>query len=302
MRRVLFAIAALSWAGAAHAQALQAIVADTNHAAAPSYTGSGDVVAVASGGFYGGVWAYTSAQRGAAVLNVCNSTGGVDVACADVSTDATTGLVPNAPVISGHTCSASLECTVKIIYNKATGLSDASSLGAVIADRATFKPSCQGSTPCLHFNGSQGYCSSGTTPFTQPNYTYTAAASISSLSGGNDRIIATFSSVTVLGVNGSNQFEIYSGAFAQSAAKSLNTFYAIIGTAVTGTGALTINVNGTQSTGTGGTTVPAGQLCYGSDGGLPMTGDVMEFRVDPTNLSNGDITTLTSNMRSRGGY
>lgn len=68
---------------------------------------------------WGSVWrAYSMATCGMPAVNVCNSTGGVDVACADMVTSTTTGkLVPN--VIGGLTCGTdnSGNCTIKIIYD-----------------------------------------------------------------------------------------------------------------------------------------------------------------------------------------
>ena len=97
-------------------------------AAAASYTGPGDVVSGAA--YWGGVWAYSAAQRGTKALNVCNVS---DVACADLSTDATTGAL-TVTTIGGSSCSV-VTCTVKTIYDQSGNAHDFTQ--ATIANRGT---------------------------------------------------------------------------------------------------------------------------------------------------------------------
>jgi hypothetical protein len=60
--------------------------------------------------------AYSAATRGTKLANVCNSTGGVDVGCADMLSDAVTGNLVSA-TISGITCPGA-NCTVKTLYDQ----------------------------------------------------------------------------------------------------------------------------------------------------------------------------------------
>jgi hypothetical protein len=62
--------------------------------------------------------AWTSASRGNKLYNICNSTGGTDVGCADIFSSATTGLTVPATV-GGITCPAAsvTVCTVKTWYD-----------------------------------------------------------------------------------------------------------------------------------------------------------------------------------------
>ena len=105
------------------------------------YTGPGDV---ASGfvTFWSNSRAYSSAKRGSAIINVCNSTGGTDVGCADMVTSATTGILVPA-TISGISCPGA-NCTVKTYYDQ-VGSNNCTQ--ATIANRLTLTASQFGSIP-----------------------------------------------------------------------------------------------------------------------------------------------------------
>jgi hypothetical protein len=129
---------------------------DSNKASgAVAFTGPGDIQTSGVVAWYG-LRAYSAAKRGSAVANVCNSTGGVDVGCADMLSNASTGaLVPQT--ISGIPCPGA-NCTVKIIYdqsgaNSCTVNSVANSpcnIGTVtVASRPTL------TTTTLSFSGAQ---------------------------------------------------------------------------------------------------------------------------------------------------
>ena len=133
-------------------------------ASAPPYTGPGDVV---SGAFaWHGLRAYNSATRGAALVNVCNSTGGVDVACADMVSDATTGAL--VPATIGLITCPGTNCTIKTWYDQ--GSTGTNITQAVVANRAALTASCLGSLPCATFTAanSENYQSSGTISQAQP--------------------------------------------------------------------------------------------------------------------------------------
>jgi hypothetical protein len=138
-------------ASVASAQMMQAIVADTHHSAGGgSYTGPGDVVASAA--MWWGLRAYSAADRGTAVANVCLNDG---TTCGDVLSDATTGFPPNAPVISGTTCNNSTQlCQIKKVYSKGTAGSGADLPQGTAAERPIWWPSALGSHACAKFDGS----------------------------------------------------------------------------------------------------------------------------------------------------
>jgi hypothetical protein len=83
------------------------------------YTGPGDIVSGATA--WWGIRAYKTAGLGTKVANICNSTGGTDVGCADFNSNATTGII-ESKTVSGITCPGA-NCTVKILYDQSGALS-----------------------------------------------------------------------------------------------------------------------------------------------------------------------------------
>src|SRR5262245_13207637 len=77
------------------------------------YTGAGDIASFTA--WWSNSRAYSSAKRGAAIINACNSAGGGDV-CADMVTDSTTGILTPATINTGA-CPGS-QCTVKTYYDQ----------------------------------------------------------------------------------------------------------------------------------------------------------------------------------------
>jgi hypothetical protein len=158
---------------------------------ASTYIGPGDKQAYA---IWAGVRAYSHATCGKPALNVCDSTGGSDVSCADLVTDTTTGLIvaKAMPPPSSITCGAvhNPNCTVKIIYdqtgNNACG-GPCNATQNTVANRYYIDSysSCSGlsATICLYSNvaTSGGYTMPGSATFSQPYaieiIAYTANAS-----------------------------------------------------------------------------------------------------------------------------
>jgi hypothetical protein len=104
----------------------------TVRARGATYTGPGDVVTGPLAGYSTVAW--NSASRGNKLYNICNSTGGTDVGCADIFSSATTGLTVPATV-GGITCPAAsvTVCTVKTWYDGTGNGFDCAE--ATIADR-----------------------------------------------------------------------------------------------------------------------------------------------------------------------
>ena len=136
------------------------------------YSGPGDVVTGAVAWY--GLRAYNAASLGNAAVNVCNSTGGVDVLCQDFLTNATTGALVIA-TIGGVSCGVA-PCTIKIWYDQ-SGFLNCSSAAcnitqATIADRYTLVLNCLGTLPCAQGAGAEtGSSASITTGFGQPGTT-----------------------------------------------------------------------------------------------------------------------------------
>lgn len=146
----LLAVAVLC-VSALNAQVLQAVIS-THPLSAPAYIGPGDVVSSSVG--WWGMRAYSAATKGTKAVNVCNVS---DVACADLSTDATTGALV-VTTIGGSDCTM-VTCTVKIWYdqsgaNQCSGSTSCDISNATIGNRPVFVVSCQSSKPCARFAAS----------------------------------------------------------------------------------------------------------------------------------------------------
>lgn len=169
MNRVIAAlIGVLCWVASAAAQLVGDSVMKSVVATTP-YTGSGDIGGAS--GFWYGVRAFSSASRGSRALNVCNSTGGVDVGCADMLTSPATGDLV-AAVIAGITCPGP-NCTIAMAYDQ-TG-NGWHLPQATVASRPTLPANCIGSRPCMACNGSQSLVSASGPTIFQP-YTISSAA------------------------------------------------------------------------------------------------------------------------------
>lgn len=135
---------------------------------AAAFAGPGDVV---SGGtaFWSCSRAYSSATKGTKACNICLPT---DSACADISSDSVTGIVP-VPIIDGTTCNNSTHiCTVKEFYDQ-TGNSH-NAIQTTIANRAIYVATSLGSAlgyAQFTASNSQSYVDSTSLSLSQP-YTF----------------------------------------------------------------------------------------------------------------------------------
>jgi hypothetical protein len=130
---------------------------------APAFAGAGDVVSGALA--YWGLRAYSAATRGAKLVNACYESGGSDTGCADLSSDATTGILDAGVVDGTHTCPGA-SCTIKTFYDLTGNGHDATQ--ATVANRAALTAACLGTNPCAVFSGGQYYVASGNVTQAQP--------------------------------------------------------------------------------------------------------------------------------------
>ena len=273
------------------------------HVAAASYSGAGDVFSGAK--LWVGLRAYTSATRGNALINACNSTGGVDVLCADLSSNATTGALVSG-TIGGITCPGT-NCTIKTWYNQGSLGSGNNCTQATVASRATLNASILGSLPAAIFGTVAGYtCGTGAAiaePFTISvvvNRTGSFSSSVSVLGADNasttyNYIFFSNSAGTDWALGGSSGTVIV-GTVTQSA------FHSAVG--ITNGSSSTLNIDAiAQGTGTlSSTGIASGDTFHlGSDGYVEaMTGDFTEGGVWPT--AAGSPANLISNERAYWGF
>jgi hypothetical protein len=118
-----------------------------------SFTGPADIYTDATVCY--SVRACSAALRGTNAMNVCNVTGGIEVACANFPTDATTGDLVIGTLIGGVTCaSLGSNCAVKILYNQLGGTPCASSTACNLTNASTpllpvLNTNCVNGKPCL---------------------------------------------------------------------------------------------------------------------------------------------------------
>jgi hypothetical protein len=158
--------------------------------------------------FWNGITAYSQAACGTPAAYVCNSTGGTDVACEDMSTSSVTGKLV-AKTIGGILCGpgGSTNCTAKIIYNQAPLNSTCTVRGSNgtpgtcdavqnnVADRYNIDVACNNLAPCFFAHGSgSGYTLNSSISLTQPfvltavAYTINSSATETFLAVGNANI------------------------------------------------------------------------------------------------------------------
>jgi hypothetical protein len=235
----------------------------------PAYTGPGDTLATNSlTGFVAyGLQAYSAATRGSKLAQVCNSTGGTDVLCVDMLSDASTGkLVPQT--LSGLSCPGSVNCTVRIWYDligtACTGGCDI--LQTSPASRATLSVTVGGNACEV---------------FTSASTIYGPASLLSSLSqpfgaaGVVQRTSAFTTTQNFIGdstngdgfgfANATNSATNYTGTGFNASGVTDNQPHAYQALA-NGTGTSSnISVDGTTTTGSSGTAAFAGGVRFGTD-------------------------------------
>lgn len=251
--------------------------------------------------------ACNSAKRGTKVANICNSTGGVDVGCADLSSDAITGNLVSATV-SGIACPGA-NCTIKIWYDQigsaCTGPCDATQ--ATVATRPTLTTSCGslGKAFCAAFSGSQflqtaNLGSSISLPITFSSVAiHTGSGAIHAIVGGalaNDAEMFFNSVANQAGVFANN-------AFAVNAATD-NAWHALQGIEQVSSGIM--NVDGSNGSASGGATsaLSSGNgILLGSDSfAEKLIGSVAEVLIYPIAFSTpGNSVTMCHNQFTRWG-
>lgn len=270
-------------------------------AAAPTYIGAGDVVSGAAA--FWGLQAYNSSMRGTQAVNVCNSTGGVDVGCADLITSATTGQLVSA-TISGITCPGA-NCTVKIIYDQsgATNCSgspcDASQ--STISSRPTLVASCIGSLPCMQCSGSQILVSPTPTTISQP-LTTTGVGERTAVSGyapwyGDANENVEFGNASI-----SDAGYMSAGTFIQNNSPpfSDNNFHAV--QAVFNGISSSFNFDGgtlTSGDASAGSASSAHNICGdGNVGDKYLIGNIAEIGIWPIGFTSTQINNMNTNQHS----
>jgi hypothetical protein len=280
----------------------------------PSYTGPGDCSGCnTTPVMWGGLFAYSAAKRGSAAVNACNSTGGVDVGCGDLSTDATTGKLV-AATIFGITCPGA-NCTVKILYDQSgntnCGGSACDLSQSTVATRPTLDANCIGTLPCMNWGVSTGDVLANSTGFgakSQP-FTISIVYERDTFATFGNIFTDSTGNVGLLGKDANNQVLIYNSnlntGVATAADGSFHGIQAIFDQAGAGSyisvngSSTAVNLGGTSGWGTG--LVALGANARGS--GPMRVGEVGFWASAFTGISSGgQAAAENTNQQARWGF
>lgn len=259
-----------------------------------SYTGPGDTVsgALAAWGFE----AYTAGTCGSAAVNVCNVS---DVACADLSTSASTGKLV-VTTIGGSDCSV-VTCTIKTFYDLSGNGKNQTQ--ATIANRATLTVSGQNGVACAQFTRSSSQSYNTPTITNALPFTFSTVAKRTGDTTSTQAIMATTGSGGEAAIGFSSTAGdalLYNGVVFQPAAAD-NAIHAMQGVLPTA-GNGTLFIDGSSNSGATGTVSTMSGLFYiGSDPGSNFATMLFcEGLVYGIGFSAGQQSSMDSNQRAAG--
>lgn len=254
-----------------------------------------------------GCWslrACSSALRGQKVANVCNSTGGVDVGCADMLSDATTGDLVSQ-TISSITCPGA-NCTVKTLYFQTGSFACTSACDltqATVANRPTLTTSCGALSKafCMAWAGSTTQLSS---PATTTSYSggFTLSAVAKKTGGAETGITATTAGNTIeLAFESfANGVFIFVGGIHNTATQADNAWHSFQGISGFGGTQSVTNVDGANATATteaNGGISSAAVISVGVDSfSQRMIGNSSEYLWYNSAFTTGNATTMCHNQ------
>lgn len=271
--------------------------------AAAAFSGPGDIVASAKG--WWGLRAYSVADKGNRLINVCNVS---DVACADMSSDATTGALV-VTTVGGSDCTM-VVCTIKTMYDR-SGANNCSAAAcditqATISKRPQLVVSCRSSKPCARFvnANAQVLANAGFTSLSVP-YTISSVAIHTGGSGGVQAILCSASAAfacMAYDQNAANQIYLYGGTNSLIGTATFNVMHAAQGVFQA---SADIYIDGTDTTGS--LTSPgafSGLLYMGAltNNSFWLDGDIQEVGIWPAAFSAGNESSMNSNQHNYWGF
>lgn len=312
MKRIVLALAlCASLIGSAHAQGGMGPGPGTVHSTGGGggFVGAGDLTITATVQAYWGLRAWTSATRGNKLINACNSTGGTDVGCGDMFSDATTGILASA-TIGGITCPGA-NCTVKTIYD-ISGQTNCSSAvcdltQATVANRPTLGISGVNSRPCMQFTAASSQSLVNSTNFapvsaTQP-FTVSYVADRTGATGAIGNVIESGASIQIGFFSSANTiFEYAGGSVASLGSVTDSTFHAVQN--ILNGASSVIYVDGSSNSVSAGANPWGSILTMGGSAGTgnKLTACVTEVSIWHGGFSSGDNSTVNANQHGSSGW
>lgn len=268
-----------------------------------TFQGLGDIKAGWS--FVWGTRAFSAATRGNKLLNICNSTGGVDVLCADASSDPTTGQLVIPGLLSTF-CPGSV-CTIKTFY-ELTGSTncgappcDATDIAGVVANRAVLTANAIGTRSCGVSAGAVGYALAGggniTTTVAQP-LSITGVAKFAGTSG-SQLYFGTSSGGSGIGTGlvSTPDFAYY-GSSIVNGPPSDTSAHAFQNVLATTSSFMVVDTTTGSTQNSGGTSLFGGIGIFSDAFSNRITGALCEVGVYPAAFNGTDATNLNTNQHS----
>lgn len=252
------------------------------------YTGPGDVVASATAWY--GFRAYNSADRGNRLLNVCNV---ADAACADLSSDASTGALVIS-TIGGSSC-AVVTCTIKTAYDRSGNTRDATQ--ATIGARPTLTVSCVNGLPCAACSAaaSQTLVATAATSIAQP---WTVSAVANHGDTVNQRWVMAKSGTWAVGWGTADPAAgMYAGVGITDGSNAADGSWHALQYVANGAASV-VNVNDTKTTVSPGTNTLSNNygICSDGAGGGFITATITEAGIWPSGFSSANQTAMCHNQ------
>lgn len=274
-----------------------------------TYQGPGDIVAGAQ--VWWGLRAYSAADRGNKLINICDASLGN---CKDWFSDSTTGKLVATTLTGGTDCTAVNTCKIKIWYDRSgSNLCSAAPCDFnIIANPATLTWSCINGLPCAVFNsaGPSNYATAassltiaGGTPFTMSsvaNRTDTTTGGILGVGSTNFGFLAYAAGAGIIAM-----FNNTSSTVANVTDVNFHAFQALFNGASSilncaGSAGTSCSTSGTETTtNPGALGITSGQIMtLGELNGASnlMDGDICEVGEWNTGFSSGQRTSMASNQ------
>jgi hypothetical protein len=297
----LSAVAVVNLSAPAPSQAWWQSIQQVAVSAGSAYSGPGDVKT--SWKVWWGTRAFSNATLGTKLVNICNSTGGVDVLCADASSNASTGVLVIPGSLSTF-CPGSV-CTIKTYYDQ-SGASACSGpcdqTQTTVASRMILTANALGASTgtCGVASGAQIYIQGSFTSLAQP-FTVSAVVQFTTTSGS----ILYFGGSAGIGFGEqSSVFRFYANSTVNGSAS--NTSPVALQNIAGGSGATASFVVNNATVGTAGS---SGNLATGTGLYLAvdpfsefMNGPICEVGLYPAAFNTTDASNMYANQHTFWGF
>lgn len=261
-------------------------------ASAPAYTGPGDIQTFSG---WWGLRAFSAAQRGTHAISLCDNTG---TNCADVLTNATTGVLNSPGTRGANNCNTSGTCLIATFYDQTGNGNNCTQSTAANMAALNMTGGPSGSNPAALFTraNSDVYSCVNTGP-SQPLSESVVAERTGTV--GSFGTVISYGAQDDLGFgNSANTGYAYAGSILSATAND-NAWHAMQGLFNGASGA--IYIDGTNTAGTTGSSNPSTNTLMGNGIGGLLDGRMTEAGTIIGNAS-ANFSALNSNQHTFWGF